>query len=111
MGCVAEHSVSTLKRALRAVSRGEMWLERRLMSQILQGFLCASALPKLTQREYDVLKLIAEGYKNREIADRLFITHETVRWHIRSLNSKLGAHDRLEMAVYAQQYLQGQPGL
>ncbi len=50
--------------------------------------------------------MIARGYKNRAIAERLSISHETVRWHIRSLHSKLGLQDRLGTALYAQQYLE-----
>ncbi len=107
MGFVHEDaSPPVLKKAVRAVARGELWLERRLLTKILQQLLLATRSPKLTPREKDILKLIARGYKNRAIAQSLSISHETVRWHIRSLHSKLGMQDRLGTALYAQQYLE-----
>jgi DNA-binding NarL/FixJ family response regulator len=106
MGVVIEGaSGTTLKKAVKALARGEMWIERRILTRVLQQMLFASRSPRLTSREKDVLKLIARGYKNRSIAEELAISHETVRWHIRSLHSKLGIEDRLGTALYAQQYL------
>jgi DNA-binding NarL/FixJ family response regulator len=106
MGFVTEGaSPAILKKAARALARGEMWIERRLLTRVLQQLLFANRSPKLTPREKDILKLIARGYKNRAIAEKLSISHETVRWHIRGLHSKLGLQDRLGTALYAQQYL------
>jgi len=106
MGFVREDAPpQVLKKAVRAAARGELWLERRLLTRILQQLLVATRSPKLTPRERDILKLIARGYKNRAIAQHLSISHETVRWHIRSLHAKLGMQDRLGTALYAQQYL------
>jgi DNA-binding NarL/FixJ family response regulator len=107
MGFVDENDPpSVLRKAVQALASGEMWIERRLLTRVLQQLLFASRSPKLTPREKDVLRLIARGYKNRAIAERLSISHETVRWHIRSLHSKLGLQDRLGTALYAQQYLE-----
>ena len=53
----------------------------------------------------EVLELIANGLSNREIADKLFICRETVRWHIRSLYSKIGAKDRASAVRYGKEYL------
>lgn len=109
MGCMGFVTEGTppaiLKKAARALVRGEMWIERRLLTRVLQQLLFANRSPKLTPREKDILKLIARGYKNRAIAEKLCISHETVRWHIRGLHSKLGLQDRPGTAVYAQQYL------
>jgi DNA-binding NarL/FixJ family response regulator len=106
MGFVTEGAPpAVLKKAARALARGEMWIDRRLLTRVLQQLLFANRSPKLTPREKDVLKLIARGYKNRAIAEKLCISHETVRWHIRGLHSKLGLQDRLGTAMYAQQYL------
>jgi DNA-binding CsgD family transcriptional regulator len=55
----------------------------------------------LTAREIQVLRLVARGCRNQEIAEQLFISVETVRWHLRSLYGKLGVHDRLSAAVFA----------
>lgn len=110
LGCMGvlrdDLSPAVLKKAVRAAARGELWLERRLLTRILQQLLLATRSPKLTPREKDILKLIARGYKNRAIAQTLSISHETVRWHIRSLHSKLGMQDRLGTALYAQQFLE-----
>lgn len=107
MGFVPEDaSPAVLRKAVRAVSQGELWTERRLLTRVLQQLLMATRSPKLTPREKDILKLIARGYKNRNIAEALSISHETVRWHIRSLHSKLGLQDRLGTALFAQQYLE-----
>jgi DNA-binding NarL/FixJ family response regulator len=112
MGFVTEGAPpAVLKKAARALARGEMWIDRRLLTRVLQQLLFANRSPKLTPREKDVLKLIARGYKNRAIAEKLCISHETVRWHIRGLHSKLGLQDRLGTAVYAQQYLDDDTGL
>lgn len=109
MGCMGSISETAppniLKRAVTAVARGELWVERRLITRVLQQLLFASRSPKLTRREKEILTLIARGFKNRAIAEKLSISHETVRWHIRSLHSKLGFQDRLGTALYAQQFL------
>jgi DNA-binding NarL/FixJ family response regulator len=90
-----------LRRAMRAVSSGEIWASRRVLSELVRDCILSgapqtlSSVPhKLTPREAEILALIAQGYKNREIAERLFVTRETVRWHERRLYSKLGIVDR-----------------
>ena len=106
MGFLTEGApVAVLKKAARALSQGEIWIERRILTRVLQQLLFATRSPKLTPREQDILKLIARGYKNRAIAEKLSISYETVRWHIRGLHSKLGLQDRPGTALYAQQYL------
>ncbi|MBI3668804.1 MAG: helix-turn-helix transcriptional regulator [Acidobacteria bacterium] len=67
-------------------------------------------LQELTSRERDILQLIARGLTNRAIADRLCVTHETVRWHIRGLYSKLGVQDRFSAIVYGKRLLDSESG-
>ena len=55
----------------------------------------------LTDRERQVIALIAEGLKNRQIAERLFISPTTVTHHLSSIYPKLGVSDRLELVIYA----------
>lgn len=64
-----------------------------------------AALPalELTAREIDVLKLLAQGLSNAEIADQLFISHNTVKTHLKSIFSKLGVEHRVQAAVIALQ--------
>ena len=58
-------------------------------------------LPRLTDRELEILKLVARGRLNREIAAELFISENTVRNHIRNILDKLQMHSRMEAAMYA----------
>jgi DNA-binding NarL/FixJ family response regulator len=108
-GCMGfedeEASPATLKKAVRALARGELWVSRQVTAQLVHQLLCLLSSRKLTSREREILRLIARGLKNRAIAERLSISHETVRWHIRSLHSKLGLQDRLGTALYAEKYL------
>src|SRR5439155_1020313 len=60
-------------------------------------------LERLTAREKEVLRLMAEGTSSREIANKLGISYTTVRTHIRSLGSKLGVHSKLEAIVKARE--------
>jgi DNA-binding NarL/FixJ family response regulator len=61
----------------------------------------AKKISSLTDRERQVIALIAEGLKNRQIAERLFISPTTVTHHLSSIYSKLGVSDRLELVIYA----------
>ena len=57
--------------------------------------------PRLTDREMEVLRLVAQGLSNREIAKQLFISENTVKNHIRNILEKLHLHSRMEAVVYA----------
>ena len=94
-----------LRKAIRAVDRGEVWAGRLLVSRLLRRLQIRLAMQDLSDRELEVLELIADGLSNREIADKLFICRETVRWHIRSLYSKIGAKDRASAVRYGKDYL------
>jgi DNA-binding NarL/FixJ family response regulator len=94
-----------LRKAIRAVDRGEVWAGRLLVSRLLRRLQIRLATQDLSDREVEVLELIADGLSNQEIADKLFICRETVRWHIRSLYSKIGAKDRASAVRYAKEYL------
>jgi len=89
------------RRAVDAVASGELWAPRMLVSRICRDFLSAYDPCKLTDREEEILGLLAQGHKNREIAASLYISRETVRWHMRAIYSKLGIHDRRRVASYA----------
>jgi DNA-binding NarL/FixJ family response regulator len=111
MGCMgliaSDVPAPVLKKAVRAVGRGEIWAGRKLITRVFQQLLFATRSPRLTPREREILQWIAKGANNRSIAERLCISHETVRWHIRSLHAKLGLQDRSGTALFARHYLEG----
>lgn len=94
-----------LVEAIRATARGEVRLHpnvaRRLMERVAARPVEAPPVEELTERELDVLRLIAKGMNNREIALKLVISEGTVKTHVSSLLSKLGLNDRTQLAIYA----------
>jgi DNA-binding NarL/FixJ family response regulator len=94
--------------ACRAAMRGEAFLypgtERTLVREYLQRRQVEDSLsgaPGLTQRETEVVKLVAEGLSTRQIAEELVISDKTVQRHRANLLEKLGMHDRVELTRYA----------
>jgi NarL family two-component system response regulator LiaR len=99
-------SPNDLMEAIRAAYHGEARLHpavmRKLMNQVAaQPPAPQQIAPDLTMRELEVLRLVAEGLSNREIASRLVISEKTVKTHISSLLSKLAMEDRTRLAIYA----------
>jgi NarL family two-component system response regulator LiaR len=90
--------------AIRQVHRGESWLHpavaRKVLSELAHPGQPSSPEP-LTDRETEVLRLVAEGLSNREIAERLVLSEATVRTHVSSLLSKLHLASRTQAALYA----------
>jgi DNA-binding NarL/FixJ family response regulator len=90
-------SLRKVRKVLRVIAAGEVWATRRMLSELVREGVFHCNTQNLTPRETEILALIAEGHKNKEIAERLFVTRETVRWHQRRLYSKLG-RDRAQIA-------------
>jgi NarL family two-component system response regulator LiaR len=97
-----------LPEAVRAMHKNEIWLPRDKMSGIMDRIISAvgrdmkeKAVDELTPAEFHVLKLIGQGKSNEEIAEKLFISKNTVRSHIKSIYAKLDTHSRLQLALYA----------
>lgn len=105
MGCMGVISgkapVLTLRRALRTLAVGEVWASRRAVSNTLRDLLSEAVSGPLSRRELEILRLISAGRRNQDIADQLFISRETVRWHLRHLYAKLGVRNRVGAAEYA----------
>jgi DNA-binding NarL/FixJ family response regulator len=90
--------------AIRMVADGGNLFTPRGIAQLLSSRREVEAqLERLTAREKEVLRLMAEGIASRDIASKLGISYTTVRTHIRSLGSKLGVHSKLEAIVKARE--------
>ena len=105
-----EVSIEEVADAIRAVARGHSLVSPSMASKLLSEFnLLAqraderlrAQTPKLTDRELEVLRLVAQGHSNREIASELFIAENTVKNHVRNILEKLHLHSRMEAVVYA----------
>jgi DNA-binding NarL/FixJ family response regulator len=101
-----------LIRAVRTVASGAAWLDPQVTPRVLAIYR-TTVLPQarqqaraaeLTDREHDVLRLIAAGATNAEIADSLHVSSGTVKSHVGSIFTKLGVRDRAAAIVYAYQH-------
>jgi DNA-binding NarL/FixJ family response regulator len=98
-----------LARAVRAVAEGEAWLDPAVTGRVLAAYRATAspdreargALERLTAREVDVLRLVAQGATNTEIASTLSIGDVTVKTHIGHIFTKLGVRDRAGAIVFA----------
>jgi len=95
---------------LRAVYAGQSLISPSMASKLLSEFALmikkqderpTALVPRLTERELEVLKLVARGMANKDIARELFISENTVKNHVRNILEKLQLHSRMEAAMYA----------
>ena len=95
--------VSEVTTAVRAAAAGEAVISPEMLMRLLPRFRGAATEPslKLTDREQEVLTLLADGLSNAAIGERLVVSVHTVRNHVANLASKLGAHSRLEVLSIA----------
>ncbi len=98
-------SPEDLAHAIRAAQRNEAVLHPEVATRLMQEFSAPrpseTQIDQLTEREMDVLRLIARGKSNREIADKLVISEKTVKTHVSNILSKLHLADRTQAAIYA----------
>ncbi len=88
------------------LEHGEAALTRKTAAHLIEGFADLSRprsepLDSLTQREIEILHLVAEGLSNKAIAQALFVSENTVKYHMKNILQKLGAQNRTEAATYA----------
>ncbi|GAA5527991.1 response regulator transcription factor [Herpetosiphon gulosus] len=102
-GYVLKRAAATeLVSAIRAVQRGDSYLDPALIAKLNQlGDSDTVKLADLTDRELEVLKLVAEGLTNRQIAAQLVISVKTVQSHRTNIMEKLDLHDRTDLVKYA----------
>lgn len=105
-----------LVRAVRIVNQGEAIVAPRITKKLVEEYVAQRALPRpavldeLTPREEEVVRAIAEGLSNAEIAEKLFVSETTVKSHVRSVLMKLGLRDRVQVVVFAYESGLIQPG-
>jgi DNA-binding NarL/FixJ family response regulator len=102
--------------AVRAVAAGETLLAPAITRRLIEYF-CRGPAPStnaaaesLSARELDVVRLVAQGMSNAEIAARLYLSEATVKSHIARILTKLGLRDRVQVAVYAYEHGIVRPG-
>ena len=93
-------AVQTLVEAIRAVAEGFVWMPPALQAQVASQW-SSSESKLLTSRETEIVRQVASGLRNAEIAQRLAITEATVKAHLNNIFDKLKLRDRVELAVYA----------
>lgn len=101
---------SLLPKSVRKVYEGEVWIDNPILSQALETLVSKPAMPpgttgqrdtRLSSREMEVVRCVAMGLRNKEVADKLGVSEATVKNHLTSIYSKLGVSDRLELILYA----------
>jgi DNA-binding NarL/FixJ family response regulator len=107
-GCVSKRDdPQFLAKALAVVAQGEIWISQRSSSRIIGEFVRSrdkennkNGTNELSRRELEVLGLVAQGYRNKQIADRLFVCESTIKTHLYTLYKKLQISTRLEAVLY-----------
>lgn len=99
-----------LKKALQVVHFGEVWFDRRTSSHITEAYSgrvpddrSEEIIRRLSAREKEVLQVLSKGYRNRDIADYLQISPQTIKVHLSSIYEKLGVADRLSAVLLLKQ--------
>ncbi len=107
-GVVRKQSATEmLIKSIRKVAGGEVWLDSRLTAAVLREFSEPPPAPReqpknlLSGREREIVGLVCQGFRNKEIAEKMFISEQTVKNHLHNIFDKLGVSDRLELALYA----------
>jgi DNA-binding NarL/FixJ family response regulator len=103
-----ESQPGALIECVRRVASGEQWIQRETVTRALQSVLDREAAvleagATLTPREIDIVRMIAQGLRNRAIAERLSISEGTVKVHLHNIYEKLGVSGRLELVLRAQE--------
>jgi DNA-binding NarL/FixJ family response regulator len=89
-----------LKEALKVVHAGELWLDSKIIRNILNQKNHIEKNADLTKKEKEIVSLICHGYRNKEIAQQLDISEQTVKSHCNRIYKKMGVTDRLQLALY-----------
>lgn len=103
-----DSSIDEVAQAIRVVAEGQSLISPSMAAKLIDEFKEISrtdrevgTAPRLTERELEVLRLVATGLNNREVAKQLFISENTVKNHVRNILDKLQLHSRMEAVMYA----------
>jgi two-component system, NarL family, response regulator LiaR len=102
--CIKGASVERLLSAIAAAVEGATYLDPQIARRVIENLKPPTAsgnTANLSQRELEVLKLMVEGYSNPEIAEKLYLSPNTVKTHVRGIMNKLSVDDRVQAAVVA----------
>lgn len=107
-GVVLKQAASeVLLEGIRKVERGEMWIDQRVAAGLMEAMTRPASAPigrgpsLLTEREMEIVAQVTQGLRNKDIAEKLSISEQTVKNHLHNVYDKLGVSDRLELALYA----------
>lgn len=89
-----------LKKAVRTVYAGELWIDSKIIKQVLYTMSHHEKKVDLTKKEREIVSLICHGYRNKEIAQKLDISEQTVKSHCNRIFKKVGVTDRLQLALH-----------
>ena len=115
LGCagilVKQTAPELIVKSIRKVYAGEIWLDSNTTAAVIRQFATAEELASgaarprarspLSAREQEIVALVSQGYRNREMAEKMFISEQTVKNHLHNIFDKLAVSDRLELALYA----------
>jgi NarL family two-component system response regulator LiaR len=94
-------SAPELRQAIKAAATGQVQLSPHAAARLMRGVIALERPETLSERETDVLRLLARGYANKQIARDLGIGEKTVKTHVSSVLAKLGVQSRTQAALYA----------
>lgn len=89
--------------AIKAAAQGKIQLSPEASKRLMKSFQSPDPVEDLSERELEVLKLIAQGSSNKEIADHLTVTEKTIKTHVSAVLTKLGLKSRTQAAIHAWQ--------
>jgi DNA-binding NarL/FixJ family response regulator len=95
------YAVETLIEAIRSAAEGLVWVPPQLQGELVAQ-LRSQAAAELSVRETEIVRCVASGLRNAEVAGRLSISESTVKTHLNNIFQKLGIRDRVELTLYAQ---------
>jgi DNA-binding NarL/FixJ family response regulator len=116
LGCsgivLKQTATELIVKSIRKVNAGEIWLDSHTTAAVMRQFAAPGEMggqingktrerSPLSTREREIVALVAQGYKNKEMAEKMFISEQTVKNHLHNIFDKLGVSDRLELALYA----------